>query len=315
MQWMVCGLVLAMAGSAWAQSVEAESAFRDGKKLMAKGQYAEACDAFATSLRLAPGLATKMNLADCREKNGQLASAWGLFREVVIESRDDDAMASLAKVAKDRSDALEPRLSYLTISVPDESRVDGLVVSRNGVDLDSGLWNRAIPVDGGTYEIAAHAPAHEAWSTTVEIAAERGSETVDVPRFKELPVEAEPEPVAEERPIVVVTQPSAFTGRRKIAVVVGAFGVAALAAGGVLGWTARGLEDDAYDVCPQASCDDAAEANALVARAETRARYANIGYGVGAAALIGAAVLWLTGAPSPVEVAPTPTGVAFAGRF
>jgi len=310
-------VVMGFARGARAQSVEAESAFRDGKRLMGEKKYAEACEAFATSLRLAAGTSTKMNLADCREKNAQLASAWGLFREVVIAARGDDSLAALAKVAKERSDKLEPRLSYLTISVPDESRVAGLVVARNGTDLDAGLWNRAIPVDGGTYTIAARAPAHEAWSTSVEVAMEGAKETVDVPRFKalpEAPVEPEPEPSPPRPDVVVETRrASTFTGRRKLAVGVGAAGVAALAAGGLLGWTARGLEDDAYALCPAEACDDAAEANDLVSRAETRALYANVSFGVGAAALIGAAVLWFTGAP--VALTPTNDGLAVAGRF
>ncbi len=59
---------------------------------------------------------------------------------------------------------------------------------RNGEPLDSGLWNRGIPIDGGNYAISASAPAHEAWTTTVEIAPEGASVTVDVPKFKAITV-------------------------------------------------------------------------------------------------------------------------------
>ena len=65
--------------------------------------------------------------------------------------------------------AIEPRLSYLTISVPDDSRIDGLVVNRNGAPVDPVLWNRAVPVDGGSYSIGGLAPGHEQWTTVIAV--------------------------------------------------------------------------------------------------------------------------------------------------
>lgn len=205
------------------------------------------------------------------------------------------------------------------MSVPDESRVEGLVISRNGDDLDPGLWNRAVPVDGGSYVIEARAPAHEAWSTTVEIAAEAASATVDVPQFKQL-VEVPEEEIAVAAPppapvFVDAAPPGPFTPRRKLAVGIGVAGVLAIAAGGALGWTAKGLQEDYQTLCPSDPCDDADAANAVGARAETRALYANVAFGVGAAAIIGAAVLWLTGAPAAATIVPTSDGLAVAGRF
>ena len=126
-------LVAAGSGRAAAQSAEAETLFRDGKKLMAKGQFAEACLAFEGSFKKDPAATTLLNLADCREKNGQLASAWGHFVEAARLARGQGA---IEKSARDRADALEPKLSYLVVAVPDDVRVDGLVVKRDGVPMD-----------------------------------------------------------------------------------------------------------------------------------------------------------------------------------
>ncbi len=319
--WVMCLVLIgALASSARAQTAEAEAAFRDGKKLMGEKKYAEACEAFATSQRLAPGVNTKMNLADCREKNGELSSAWGLFLEIALDLKGNTKQQAMLDVAKKRAAALEPRVSYLTISVPDESRVAGLVITRNGIEIDSGFWNRAMPIDGGTYKIEASAPGHEAWSTSVEIPLEQGAAHVDVPKFKAIlepppddspPPPDDPEPRVETRTVAGPT----LTGRRKLAIGVGALGVAGLVAGGVLGYIAKGLEDDANALCPEEACDDATEANALVSRAESRAMFANISYGVGAVAVLGAAVLWLTGAPDSVTITATPDSVAVAGRW
>ena len=187
--------------------------------------------------------------------------------------------------------------------VSDESRVDGLVITRNGTALDPALWNRAAPVDGGTYRIAGSAPGHEEWSTTVEVANERDKVDVEVPRFKELrklvlpaPQETPHDPGDEPAP----KSPGMFTTKRKIAVGVAGLGVAAAAAGALLGIQAKSLEDDAYALCPDpaAPCADAESAQSKLDSAQQKALTANIAYGVAGAAIVGAAVLWFTGGPS-----------------
>jgi hypothetical protein len=290
---------------AQADGAAAEQLFRDGKRLMKEGKVAEACEAFAASEKIEPAFATLMNLADCREKNGQLASAWGLFLEVERKTRADAASAALGAKAKERAGAIEPRLSYLTISVPKESDIDGLALSRNDVEVAEGTWNRAIPVDGGQYVITGHAPGHEPWSTTVTVPPENGRVSVDVPRFKEVakligPVDG----AGADRPDQGAT--SRFTGRRKAAIGVGAIGVVALGAGITLGLQAKDYETQANDLCPATSCgDDAAEGNALGDKARQRALFANVGYGTAAVAIGAAAVLWMTGAPRRARVSPS----------
>jgi hypothetical protein len=302
---------------AHAQNAAAEALFADGERLMKEGKLGEACEAFAASNRIEPRAGTLINLGLCREQNGQLASAWSAYKDALTRAKDPKKQ----QIASDRIAAIEPRLSYLTISVPDESRVDGLALTRNGAPVDTVLWNRAIPVDGGTYVIAGHAPGHEEWSTTVEVPKELGKLSVEVPRFKDLkqlvaPTPAptsEPEPADEEQPA-----PSIFTPKRKIALGVAGLGIAALGAGIVLGIQARGFERDAYALCPDPAtpCGDGERANELIDKGHQRALFANVSYGVAAASLIGAGALWLLGAPAKPEaaVAVTPrAGVGTAG--
>ena len=111
-----------------AQNAAAEALFSDGEKLLKEGKVAEACDAFEASNRLEPRAGTLVNLGTCREQNHQLASAWSAFKDALSRAKDPKKK----KIAETRIKSIEPRLSYLTISVADESRVDGLVVSRDG---------------------------------------------------------------------------------------------------------------------------------------------------------------------------------------
>jgi hypothetical protein len=291
---------------AYAQSTEAEALFVDGERLMKQGKLGEACEAFAASNRIESRAGTLVNLGMCRERNGQLASAWSAYKDSLTRVKDPKKQ----QIANERIAAIEPRLSYLTISVPDESRVDGLTLTRDGALVDPVLWNRAVPIDGGRYVIAGRAPGHEQWSTTVEVPNEQGKISVEVPRFKDLkqlittdapkpevePADDEEEPEA---------APGTFTTKRKIALGLAGVGVAAIAGGIVLGMQAKKFEDDAFALCPDPSspCPDGDRANDLISKGQSRALFANVSYGAAAASLIGAGVLWFVGAPANSETA------------
>ncbi len=287
------------ATTSFAQNAAAEALFTDAERLLAEGKIGEACAAYEASNRIESRAGTLVNLGICRERNGQLASAWSAFKDALARVKDPKKRA----IAEERVAAIEPRLSYLTISVPDESRVEGLVVTRNGAPVDMAIWNRALPVDGGAVTIEGKAPGHEAWSTTVEVPNELGKVSVEVPRFKELTRLVTPAapPVTEPAPAVSadVPPPSMFTTKRKVAIGVAGVGAVALIGGVVFGAQAKGLEDDAFALCPDQStpCTDGDRANDLISRGKSRAMLANVSLGVGAAAVIGGVVLWFVGAP------------------
>lgn len=307
-------------------SPQAEALFRDGKQLMKEGKLAEACAAFEGSEHAEHNVATVLSLADCREKNRQYASAWALFLQADSQTRSDPTKAALNTTAKRRAHALEARLSYLTINVPDESRIPDLLVTRDGAPVDPAEWNRAIPADGGSHVIAGKAPGHEPWSTTVTLQPENDKQAVEVPRFKALPEIVNKSPRDEAVQVrTLAPEPSPFTRRRKIGIGIAAGGVVI---GGVaigLGISASSLHNDAVATCPPSACTvkNAADATATDDRARSRARYANIGYGVAGAAAIAAGVLWLTGKPETpragqVVIAPQlgdTNGLAVVGRF
>jgi hypothetical protein len=177
--------VTASRTGAHAQSAtaQAETLFRQGKDLIAHGKIAEACAAFDTSQKLDPTIATLLNQASCREKNGQLATAWGLFLDAERQSRaaSDDATRQLHQVATNHAATLEPRLSTLTITVPVENRVSGLEILRNNEPVDPGAWNKALPVDGGTYQITARAPGTAESSRTITVGVEHDAKAIEAP--------------------------------------------------------------------------------------------------------------------------------------
>jgi hypothetical protein len=320
------GIVLPIA--AWGQaSPQAEALFRDGKRLMKDGKLAEACAAFEGSEHAEHNVATVLSLADCREKNHEYASAWALFLQADSQTRADATKAALNVTAKNRARTLEPKLSYLTINVPDESRIPDLVVSRDGAPVDPAEWNRSIPADGGTHTIAGKAPGHESWSTTVTLKPEGDKQAVEVPRFKALPEIVNKPAVTErlvdtERPIA---PPDPWTRRRVVGVSVAAGGI--LVFGGSAIWfgiTANNLHTEALTKCPQSACTPAGAAAATDQnnKAISYGNYATAGYILAGAAVATGVVLWVVGKPKApeAEVAIAPqvgavNGLAVMGRF
>jgi hypothetical protein len=325
------GCLVAAAGTALAQPDDAaqrkagaEAAFRQAKDMLAKGDTAAACMAFKQSQALDPQFGTQYNLALCYEKWGKLASAWGELTELAARDSNTARRAD----ADRRARALEPRLMRLLIVVKD--RVPGLTVTRDGSDVTA-LVGVDTPVDPGMSRIGASAPGYKPWGKDVTIGGEGSMITVEVTPLEKAPVA--PLPPVDDGRIPAGEQPSpppappAHSGksRRTLGLVIGGAGVVALAAGGLFGMQASSSFDDAESECrgPVTDCrGDLTQAKDHVDSARTQALLSNLGVGLGAAAVLGGAILYLT---APRDEASRPmvapllggdrAGLAVTGRF
>ncbi len=306
--------VVATPAAAQPATVQAEQLFRDGKRLMGEGKLPEACKAFEGSYRKDPVVSTLLNLADCRDKNTQYASAWGHFLDAERMTRGKAGEANLNTTARTRAAALESKLSYLIINVPADASVDGLVISRNGVAVDEAEWNSDIPVDGGPYVIEGKAPGYEAWSTKVFVGVSGDKESVNVPRFRARPKldaagGASVNGDSEDR----VGSPPVRRGRKKLGTVAVAGGGALLLGGLAVGYLAQQKWSEAKNLCgADLVCDSAADhmaGQSLADAARFRGNVSTVVTSVGIAAVGVGVVLWLT-APTearPISFAPSVT--------
>jgi hypothetical protein len=230
-------------------------------------------------------------------------------------------------VAKQHAAALEARLAYLTISVPEASQVDGLVIKRDGQVVDPALWNQGTPVDVGSYVISGEAPGHEPWSTRVDVRTDGTKAGVEVPRFKQLREQIapkvaaptpEPAPAEHDEPETDSEAPSRFTTLRKVSIGTAVLGLAAVAGGVRYGLLAKDLDRQSNAVCPGMVCGDP-HALSLNQSAQHDALASEVMFGVGGAAIAGAVVLWFVGAPAHTTVVPTggdgEAGVSVIGSF
>ncbi|MEO8703084.1 MAG: hypothetical protein ABI867_23770 [Kofleriaceae bacterium] len=273
------------------------------------------------SQKLDPAVTTAINLGDCRERSGQLATAWGVFVEAARQVRDatDEKSRLLLQVAESRAAKLEPRLSKLTVDVPASHRVAGLEVRRDTIGtrvlIDAGAWGRALPLDAGTYTIVARAPGRDDWSTSVTIGAEADAKIIAVPMLATTRVVAPK----------VAPAPSHPRSRARL------FGLGLVSVGGAttiaglaLGWTAISRWHQARDLCGvNLECDndpDLRRAHTLATAAHARGNLATIVIGGGLAlAAGGVAALWVGRSRERIAVVPqlnpTSIGVALDARF
>ncbi len=308
----------------------AQALFDEARKLVADGKYADACPKLAESERLDPGAGTLMNLADCYEKNGQTASAWVTFKDAAAAS-DTKHRADWAERARQRSAALDPKLSRLTIDVPATSRADGMIVRRDGVEVGPAEWGLAIPTDPGEHVIEVVAPHKKRWTGKVTVAPDAAQAHLALPPFED-----EPEPViAPLAPVTAPVTPAPVTeasrpiepgsdggAQRVIGLVVAGVGVVGVGIGTVFGLKAMSDNNDAKSLCPQSTCASAAgvQANDDAKSAATLSTVAMI---AGVAAIGGGAVLYFTapkrasqtGLHVSPQIGPGIAGIRIGGAF
>jgi tetratricopeptide (TPR) repeat protein len=313
----VVGIALIGSGPVEAQdNAAAEALFDEGRRLKDTGDLAGAAEKFRASDRAAPSVGARLNLGDCLAQLGKHASAWASYRAAANLARAN-ADSARAELATGRATAMEPKLTYVILDVVDP--VGDLELRWDGEVKAKALWGQRFPIDPGVHEIRATAPGHETWTQTIT-AGEPGAETrIEVPALEPLPDTGDKKDpgigIGETPPSGPVTDPSMWTGRRKLAVGIGAAGVVAIGVGSALGLSARSRWNDAEENhCEALECS--AEGVELVDSARTRGNISTIAFIAGGAAIAGAAVLWFTGAPAVTPMAgPETAGLSVSGTF
>jgi Tetratricopeptide repeat len=322
----VVGLGLAFAAPAGAQSpadkAAAQKMFDDAKPLMEAGQYAQACALLEESQKLDPGMAAAFRLGECYEKAGRLASAWTTFVEVADAARNA-AMNDRERVARERAAALAPRLSYLVIKVPEAvAATPGLTIQRDGTPIGRAQWGAAVPVDSGNHRVVAEAPGKAAWSRDVEMKTEAANVEVTVVALTD--AAAPPKVDGPSGPPKGPAEAGSGGGTQAtLGLVIAGVGLAGVGAGVVVGLLAKSKYDDSSDHCMENFCNE--EGLSIRDSARSQGTAATVVFAIGAAALVGGGVLWLT-APSSdettarrgraeVRVGVTPGGLVAKGTW
>lgn len=248
------------AASAQGDAAAAEQLYKEGKALAKKGDYAAACPKLEASYRLDKGLGTLVNLADCHERIGKLASAWAEWNEAHdLAKRDKDDVR--AKFAAERRDKIEPKLPKLQINV--KNPVDSLAVYRGDSKIEAATYGSALAVDPGEVVVSVRRGDQVLKSETVTTkASQTASVELDLaaldaefppPKVAPPPATTAPTPAPAPPP----PRPPPPSGSQKtIGFVVGGVGVVALITAGVLEGMALSKKSkaDEPDQCVNGYC-------------------------------------------------------------
>jgi hypothetical protein len=290
------------------QKAVAEALFREGRHLMSRRRFDEACPKFAESQRLDPAPGTLLNLGLCHEKVGKLASAWVELHEALALARRD-GHARRVTIASEHLAVIEPRVPRIVLELAPELAAASIEVLVDDVVVGSAMLSE-LPLDPGEHRLEVRAPGKRSWRTSLTLA-EGERRAIEVPVLEDEPglePAHQPEP-ALTRPMpsplpplvprprhAPLPPPEAPAPTDNAQIVAGwvsvGSGALALAIGlsaGVAALDRRGKSDDE---CPEERCTaHGAELNVEAQRAAT---VANVGLGIGLGLTALGAVLLLT---------------------
>lgn len=274
----------------------AESLFQEARKLMDAKRYSEACPKLVASQKIAPAVGTLLNLADCYERAGQLASAWARFHEAIALAQRL-GRPDREKTARERADKLEPRLIKLTI-VSVEKNVD---VKLDGNVLDAAALGTAVPVDPGKHAIEATAKGKKAFTTTIDVSDRTRSPSVEIPALDADPEASQPKSGsgAGSGSSGDTKVPDEQTGsggtQRIVSYVAMGLGGVGVVVGVIFGLRTSSIWTDAKTHCTGLECDRTGVT--LATDAKNAGTISTISFVAGGVLLAGGAVLFFT-APS-----------------
>lgn len=295
------------------QREQAQSRFLRGKEMLAKGNPEGALAEFNASLDIVSSPNTRLYVARCLHKMGNLVAAYVELGRTEIEARelarDDPRYGKAAQSAHEERAKLEPKLGFLIIEIA-HARPD-TTVKVGGDEIRRGGWSEAVPVMPGSttvvVETAGRAPIERSLDVTaggrvsVSIDADEGIITAPV----------SPEPPVTHPP----AKPSAAL--RGAAYVTGGVAVVGLGVFAFFGLRSNATYDELEKACTGAACPAGYEERIAQGRSEQTA--ANVGlavFAVGAAATV---TLWVmntsksksssTAVSARVEASPSFVGV------
>ncbi|MDB5221204.1 MAG: hypothetical protein JWO86_9131 [Myxococcaceae bacterium] len=282
----------------------AEQLFQDARALVEKGDYAAACPKLEASQKLDPAVGTQFNLADCYEHIGRTATAFALFEEVARIARAAGKFER-ERSAKERVAALAPKLARVHLDV--QATAPGLEIRIDEVLLPKTAWSEPFPIDPGAHRVAASAPSHASWESTVTAQESKLAE-LSVPELVDTTVREAPAPV---------TAPPSPTQKR-LALVAGGIGLVGVAVGAVSGIVALSKRSSAQGECPSETyafrCPTESGTSAWNA-ATTAGNVSTVSFIAGGVFLAGTAVLWFTAPSSRTRVGTSLSGVRVEGSF
>lgn len=272
----------------------AESLFQEARKLMDAKRFSEACPKLVASHKLAPAVGTLLNLADCYERAGQLASAWARFHEAIALAQRL-GRPDREKTAKERAEKLEPRLIRLSIVAQDKD----VEVTLDGNVLDPAVLGSPVPVDAGKHSIEATAKGKKPFATTIDVSDRVRTPSVEIPALEADPAASKPatDGNAGDDTGPHDERPSDGSTQRYISYALMGVGVVGVGVGAFYGLRTSSKWTEAQEHCTGVECDRAGVV--LATEAKNAGTVSTVSFIAGGLLLAGGAALFFTAPSGP----------------
>jgi hypothetical protein len=292
----------------------ADVLFQSAKAALERGDLGTACAQFAESQRLDPAAGTLLNLGECEERSGKVATALGHVKEARALLPPGDYRIPFADA---RIAGLVRRLPHLTVKLADPAAATNARVTCDERELPRGSLDQPVPVDPGPHACVVQAPGHadaraegtvkESETLTLELKLGAAPTTIQPP-----PPAPEVQPIAGTR-LVEGERPSPPPpaaprgGTQRVAgLAVAGAGAVGLAIGTVFGLVAKGTYDGAVSNYCKAGPSSCTQPGVTGGRsAHDQATASTVAFVAGGALLAGGGLLYLT-APRGARVGVAP---------
>jgi tetratricopeptide (TPR) repeat protein len=317
------GLMLLAAARVQAQPPEPEAAARKayaaGVAAFQSGDNAAAYDHLAIADRTFSSPNIKLMLGRTLARLGKRSEAYHVFNDALTAAGDAPRYETTARALRDELRELEKQLAIVRILVDDPGKTAQLRIDDHTIERE--LWAEPLALEPGSVHVELTDATGRRDAHQLELSA--GSSLALAMRIPERVPSAEaaplpaPQAATTAETAVPADAPSSHQ-LRPVSYVVAGFGIAGLAAFGVLGAMSQDQFSKLESACPNPKqCDARYRDNAT--RGQTYQTAANISLGVGAAALATGIVLWLVSFPKEMPVqsslAITPHSVQWTGSF
>jgi hypothetical protein len=286
-----------------AQREQAQTRFVKGRELFTAGNFAEALTEFEASLEIVASPNTRLYVARCHRKMGNLVPAYAELGRTLVEARElateDPRYEKTAEAALEERGELAQELGFVEITITRQAPTTTVKVA--GDEVLRGGWSEPVPVLPGTAEVVVETPGHAPISRSVEVSAgEKKAIEIDAAADATAvaEVERDSEPIAE-------APASEATPLRPLAYVAGGVAVAGLATFVIAGAMANGTHSDLEQACGAGPCPPGHEDDISAGR--TQQTFANIGLAVGVLGAAAAVTLFVISKPKSSTAAATAT--------
>lgn len=275
----------------------------------ARADEPDPCAQLEASFKTDRAEATLEQLAQCREKEGKVAQAWGWYSDLVSRAVQT-GQADREKQMRDKVAELEKKIPHVTLKLAGRDEITQIRI--DGQPLGRPAWGTPLALDPGPHVFSFGGPGPEKAERRI-LLKESEDLALDIPPLVDdtKPVAATPAstPLVIDPSLVIHEDGSEARKWGKISLVAGGVG---LVIGGVFGVMAMSAKSDADELFKAGNAGFKAKDE----DASTNAAVSTVGFGIG---LVGAAIgtyLLVTAKsdrPHHGSVWPTATGVA--GRF